>query len=1829
MRGLPPLRSRRARLLLAVLAALYTLTGTVVAQVDSNAPGFIQGQPGVEGSPRVTLVGSNSVSFMVELDRPAALYYIMLPQEDAEPAPAQVMAGQDSEGGMPLACGALDVMEDSVFGLRVDITLTHVPQEECGTTKSELYYGPDIMGFGSDEFYGLLPENELRKIGFRDGLFYGQVLRTWQDIGDGPMCQACPTIQPSTAYTIYLVAHDGQSVSGLPVALDFVTAALGGLGEIAPVINYVTVSSLGPDSFTLQMVANEAATLFFVVLPVGGTVPTTLEVQSQSVAGQLGAGSLSLAAGVLGNTTVNFLQPGTSYTVFYTAVGTNSLRQSFVSWLTVTTLPADVTITNITEAFPTEVHHENPIYINVTFSDPVTGFDSSDLNITDGFVSVAPTGSGAGPYLVGISPTILLGNLSVFINAGAVQHGSYSSVSSEASAVLTFAYEDLAPSVTINAIADYFPTGVTLQATFSEMVSDFNTSFIAVENGYFQNGSLVVANLTQRRSLQSESGSVFTFDVLSTPQPGDVSDMPNLRVQVLAGAAYDSVGYPSVASNELVLNRLGHNAGANVTVAGYSVPWGSNVCLTRNDAVLVAGNRESGGADILAYEITYEERNDGVFTVLPRRNWIEFNGTKLEDSAEIVYQNLFPGGVRPPWTTHVATVGDLRLVEGQHGEYEVHKLTLVLNGEDDANRITAGTIYVRYCGWEDVGVPCSCKPDFDASLVANIGGVDVPWGTQDHCVYPNHINITDDGDWVLPITLYEREALNMYGDDARLTWLEKDYPTHRMRGYVDQYLFLVTDPYVMLPGEVRTHETIWPEPEITPRYADREEHVLTAIADYYNLTTEFNEDNIFQIRFRYCWPPDLTSKFVAMGNETRPFWFGDGLDAKFCIRPEDIEPDSTKTNTRIRVYFDEENIGNLPIDMHDNELYIDGVRKTQWQDNLVVEGGEKRRVSVVVDLGPPTANVHHLRLTLNIEAQPRIDYEVDHYNGTDAYGTTPWWVFSGICNCPAAPPSPPPPSPPPPLAPPLPIGGRRLQQTPSPPINCHCSSNETRLTNNDLELNFIFCGFGPDLTAATNVTIGNRRQVVEWGKAVCLTRLDYQLTAGIELIGDRLFYLKYWEYNRGLEPAVSYDNQMYFDGAVAFTDNNRPGLAPMEIRDRETQITLEPSSSWDAEAHTFLLRMDYNRRVTDELRTDNDWSITLRFCMEDLGPLMCGCRANLEAGPGIHIGHQTATWAQTVPMCLYPTDLDVEGRAWVWHYESNNYASALRNASAGYRNAALFNGDERFRSDPRPQLNLGDIRGPVLMGQVSLGLPNMAIMNGTNTFTLFLDAGNDVMETPEGEHDANKYDVQVEFCDFYPDITAGWGVWIGDKTIRWGSSGCLEVDDVVGTQPMHGHHSVSRNPVPPVRPVSGSSAHPCRLPFSGTSSRSLTSPVGVSHIPWWCGYPCTALCSPLPSALASMAALCPSSSPDLLETCGPLNQLLPLPLPPPPPPPPFACYSVGFQQAEEEYDGGIALSFREWNEGWIDAPPGFRHEIYWNGVLKINDTGRPLLEARQSIERAYPYIHEDPLSLRVEPNRIRNELKIIVDAGDDVFEGYPVNKTEGEANVYIAYVYFGFMLDDGMTSCPDPIAAPPSPPPAPPPVWPLSIVPPPSPSPPPPPDALGIPDVPAPSPPPPSPPPLPPPSPPPSPPSPPPFWWPSPPPTPPSPPSPPPIPPSPPPPPSPPSPPPLPPPPPSEPSPPPTSPSPPPPPGTPRLHHPRHPSHPRRMPHPRSRPPRHPPGQHPSQPPSPSANSVRAPGLCGPTPTTASASRPSLSPSCSLTPTLRTSQPWRQRSRLI
>lgn len=299
---------------------------------------------------------------------------------------------------------------------------------------------------------------------------------------------------------------------------------------------------------------------------------------------------------------------------------------------------------------------------------------------------------------------------------------------------------------------------------------------------------------------------------------------------------------------------------------------------------------------------------------------------KIIASEELLYDPLPAGSVRSTVTANLATEEHLRLVAGEHFVDTVHQITLLLDAGSNPP-VIAGSIYVRYCGWEDIGVPCSCRPDLDAGDGAVIGGVFVPWGTTDHCVYPNHINQTNatTDSWTLPITLVHRETLNMRGADAEATGVSAGYgrPYHpRMRAYLDEWNFLITNASIIRPGESLVYETDWPETDLHPLSlgADRELHTLTAYADYYNATEEANENNTFAITFRYCWPPDITSRFVAMGNVSRPFWFGDGLDAQFCIRPEDVEPGSTATNTLIRLYFDEENIGNLPLAAYDNEV---------------------------------------------------------------------------------------------------------------------------------------------------------------------------------------------------------------------------------------------------------------------------------------------------------------------------------------------------------------------------------------------------------------------------------------------------------------------------------------------------------------------------------------------------------------------------------------------------------------------------------------------------------------------------------------------------------------------------------------------------------------------------------------------------------------------------------------------------------------------------------------------------------------------------------------------
>ena len=259
---------------------------------------FVQGTQSQRGSPRVSLVGSQSLSVSVQTDSPSQVYAVLLLAGDEEPSQERIIACTDAACNHPLACKQVSTRDN-----HVDISISNVPYEECGKTVVERYHGPDIpgiIGLSDDFLYGLRTDLDPHDITTNsstttiktiEGLFYGQVLREYMvplPRSSGPICSACPSIQPSTAYALYVVASDGTNVS-LVSRVGFITANSTGLvpAEAALVFTQKAPTVLSSSKFNMTVSLAHSPS----GLPLGGRTGIIFLIRWKAVGRQMLQGS--------------------------------------------------------------------------------------------------------------------------------------------------------------------------------------------------------------------------------------------------------------------------------------------------------------------------------------------------------------------------------------------------------------------------------------------------------------------------------------------------------------------------------------------------------------------------------------------------------------------------------------------------------------------------------------------------------------------------------------------------------------------------------------------------------------------------------------------------------------------------------------------------------------------------------------------------------------------------------------------------------------------------------------------------------------------------------------------------------------------------------------------------------------------------------------------------------------------------------------------------------------------------------------------------------------------------------------------------------------------------------------------------------------------------------------------------------------------------------------------------------------------------------------------------------------------------------------------------
>ena len=174
---------------------------------------------------------------------------------------------------------------------------------------------------------------------------------------------------------------------------------------------------------------------------------------------------------------------------------------------------------------------DSPIPVTITFSNAVTGFDASDITVTNG---TKGTLSGSGTtYTMNITPTAA-GAVTVDIAANAANDVVVNGNVAAAQFTRTYALAGSPPSVAISSstLSTTQTNPIPVTITFSEAVTGFDASDISVGNGTKSNFVAV-------------SGTIYTVDITPTTQG-------NITVDVAANAAINATSNGNTVATQFV-----------------------------------------------------------------------------------------------------------------------------------------------------------------------------------------------------------------------------------------------------------------------------------------------------------------------------------------------------------------------------------------------------------------------------------------------------------------------------------------------------------------------------------------------------------------------------------------------------------------------------------------------------------------------------------------------------------------------------------------------------------------------------------------------------------------------------------------------------------------------------------------------------------------------------------------------------------------------------------------------------------------------------------------------------------------------------------------------------------------------------------------------------------------------------------------------------------------------------------------------------------------------------------------------------------------------------
>ncbi|KAA0676269.1 Ig-like domain-containing protein, partial [Roseomonas genomospecies 6] len=621
----------------------FTTGGTHT--VDRAAPSF-------DVAAAASSITTTSFSLSASLDEAGTIYYVLVADGATAPTAAEVEAGTASGGGAALKSGSMVagtapftgsgsltgltagtaydlyvVGKDSAGNLmalpvKVDVT-TAAPADTTPPTVSSIAVSGTPAANASSVSYTVTFSESVTGVDTSDFTLTktGTANGTIGSISGSGSSYTVTVTGITGAGTLRLDLNgtgtgiQDQATTPNAISGGFTTGGTHTVDRTAPSFDVAAAaSSITTTGFSLSASLDEAGTIYYVLVADGATAPTAAEVEAGTASGggaALKSGSLIAGtAPFTGSGSLTGLTAGTAYDLY--VVGKDSAGNLMASAVKVdvsTAAPADTTPPTVSSiaVSGTPAANASSISYTVTFSESVTGVDTSDFTLTKTGTANGTIGSISGSgttYTVTVTGITGAGTLRLDLNGTGTgiqdQATTPNAIAAGFTSGGTHTVDRAAPSFDVAAAASSITTtGFSLSASLDEagtiyyvLVADGATAPTAAEveagtasggGAALKSGSLSAgtAPFTGSGSLTGlTAGTAYDLYVVGKDSAGNLMASP-VKVDVSTaapanGAPTNSV-VPSVSGTAAVGNAL--NAGTGTwsdpdgDTLSYSYQW--------------------------------------------------------------------------------------------------------------------------------------------------------------------------------------------------------------------------------------------------------------------------------------------------------------------------------------------------------------------------------------------------------------------------------------------------------------------------------------------------------------------------------------------------------------------------------------------------------------------------------------------------------------------------------------------------------------------------------------------------------------------------------------------------------------------------------------------------------------------------------------------------------------------------------------------------------------------------------------------------------------------------------------------------------------------------------------------------------------------------------------------------------------------------------------------------------------------------------------------------------------------------------------------------------